>query len=77
MSIHKVVEFDCSTGVETVRDLNAEELEALELIKAESLRLESEKKAEEKRVADLKTSAKYKLVNGQPLTPEEASVLVI
>jgi hypothetical protein len=77
MSIPKMVEVDCSTGIETVRDFTEQELEALEQVRVETEKFETAQKAEEKRVSDLKNSAKYKLVNGQPLTPEEASVLVI
>lgn len=77
MSKPKMVEVDCSTGVETVRDFTEQELEAFEHVKKETEKFEAEQKAEQKRISDLKNSAKYKLVNGQPLTPEEASVLVI
>lgn len=44
-------------------------------IQAQADRLARE--AEEQRIADLKTSARAKLVSGQPLTEDEASVLVI
>lgn len=77
MSIPKVLEVDCSTGVETLRDATEAEIETLNQVREESLRFEAERKAEEERIAALKTSAKYKLVNGEPLTPEEAEVLVL
>ena len=73
----QMVEFDCSTGIQTVRDLTAEEITSrraqIEAHEAEHLQ-QAEEKA---RVNALKESAKAKLVAGQPLTEEEASVLTL
>ncbi len=37
---------------------------------------QAEREAEAQRIADLKESAKAKLIAGEPMTPEEASVLI-
>jgi hypothetical protein len=71
------IEINCETGVESVIELTDEEIAQMEAsaAKFEADRLAAETAAEE--LAALKTSAKAKLVAGQPLTAEEASVLVI
>mgnify|MGYP003344568195 CR=1 FL=1 len=71
----KAIEVDCSTGAVTERELTAEEIaqRAADAAAFEAKRLADE--AEAQRIADLKASAKAKLVSGQPLTEEEASVL--
>jgi hypothetical protein len=68
---------DCSTGEQTIEPLTAEELSQLETdrVKAEADRATAEAEATAK--AALKDSAKAKLIAGEPLTAEEASVLVI
>lgn len=71
------LEKNCTTGEETIVELNDDEIAFLERITAEA---EAEAKARDERIAkteQLKTSAKAKLVAGEPLTEEEASVLVI
>ena len=55
-------------------------LTAEELAEREAMRIQAEadqiaKEAEEQRISDLKASAKAKLIAGQPLTEDEASVL--
>jgi hypothetical protein len=55
----------------TKEELNQRESERAAFDVEEAARL-----AEEQRIADLKASAKAKLVAGQPLTEEEASVLI-
>jgi hypothetical protein len=72
-----ILEINCATGEETIRPLTLDELAQRELdaAEAEARRLTDE--AEATRLAGLKTSAKSKLVAGQPLTEEEASVLVL
>ena len=68
---------DCSTGETTVVPLTAEEIAELEAAaaQAEADRVAAQE-AQEAREA-LKTSAKAKLIAGQPLTAEEAEVLVL
>jgi hypothetical protein len=71
------IEINCATGVESVIELTDEEISQMEAskIQAEANRVEAETKAQE--LADLKISAKAKLVAGKPLTEAEASTLVI
>ena len=68
---------DCSTGEQTIEPLSAEEISELEAarVQAEADRAAAEAEAAEK--AALKESAKAKLIAGEPLTAEEAAVLVI
>lgn len=68
---------DCSTGTESVVDLTKEEMAEIAslALKSEQERLAQE--AEAQRLADLKASAKAKLIAGEPLTVEEADTLVI
>ena len=67
---------DCATGAQTYVPLSAEEIAEREAmaIQAEEERLARE--AEAQRITDLKTTAKAKLIAGQPLTEEEAALLL-
>jgi hypothetical protein len=58
---------DCSTGISTEVELTAEEIAQMEAdaVKAEADRVARE--AEEQRLANLKASAKAKLISGEPL----------
>jgi hypothetical protein len=71
------IEIDCQTGEEVVRPFTAEEIaDRNEMISAsEEKRINEE--AEVQRISALKESAKAKLIAGQPLTEEEASVIVL
>lgn len=71
------IEVNCETGEVTERPLTAEEIEANEAAaaQAEADRLAAEEAAAA--LAALKTSARSKLVAGQPLTEEEAATLVL
>lgn len=73
----KKIIVDCSTGETVEVDLTAEELAQLESDRAaaETARLAREA-ADAERDA-LKTSARAKLVAGQPLTEAEAALLVL
>jgi hypothetical protein len=73
----KVIEIDCSTGISTERDMTEAELEAQAAMQAQAEvdRLAQEEAASA--LAALKASARAKLVAGQPLTEEEAGVLVL
>ncbi|NBR23605.1 MAG: hypothetical protein EBU08_07515 [Micrococcales bacterium] len=72
-----VAEVDCSTGIQTNRPMTAEEIANWEAIRAESARLEEERQVAATALAALKASARAKLIAGEPLTAEEAAVLVI
>ena len=68
---------DLSKGTQEYVELTAAEIQQRELDAIESTTREEERKAEEERVATLKESAKAKLIAGEPLTGDEAAVLVI
>jgi hypothetical protein len=71
------IEINCTTGVQSIIDLTDEEI-AEQLAIQEQAQVERlEREAQAEALATLKTSAKAKLVAGEPLTEEEASVLVI
>lgn len=71
------IEHNCETGVITEVRLTAEEIAQLQTEKTARDDRMAALAAEDARVATIKTSAKAKLVAGEPLTEEEASVLVI
>ena len=72
----KVV-INCSTGEREIIELTDAEIAEREAMaqQAEAERLERE--AEEQRIADLKASAKAKLIAGEALSADEASVIVL
>jgi hypothetical protein len=57
--------------------LTADELEQRELDRIAAEAAEAERQAEEQRIADLKASAKAKLIAGEALSADEASVIVL
>ena len=68
---------DCSTNTTQTLPLSEEEITNLN-----NMRLEEEQKEQERQtnllaLQALKTSAKNKLIAGQPLTAEEANLIVI
>lgn len=68
---------DCATGVAEVVELTDEEIAQRE---ADRIAAEEQRAIEEaaaQALADLKASAKAKLIAGQPLTAEEADTLVL
>jgi hypothetical protein len=68
---------DCSTGIATEVPLTTEELAQRETDRLAYEAQEAERLVAEEALTTLKASARAKLVAGQPLTEEEASVLVI
>jgi len=68
---------DCSTGESATVPLSAEEIEQREIDIAASLQAQAERDAQAEALATLKASAKAKLIAGEPLTAEEADVLVL
>jgi hypothetical protein len=73
----QVVEINCETGVETSRPMTADELAQREADRIEWEAAEAAKAEAQAAYDALKASAKAKLISGNPLTEEEASVLVI
>ena len=76
-NIPMALEIDCSTGVETLRPLTAEELAQREVDAAAHAEAQAARETEAEALAALKASARAKLVAGTPLTEEEAATLVI
>ena len=68
---------DCSTGVQAIIPLTAEEIAQREVDSAAFAESEAARVAAEEAKAALKESAKAKLIAGQPLTAEEADTLII
>jgi hypothetical protein len=70
-------EINCSTGEITERPLTAEEIADNERVNSEILAREAAFAAAQEEIATLKASAKAKLIAGQPLTEEEAALLIV
>ena len=68
---------DISKGTEKYLPLTDTEIQQRELDAIESATREQERQAEAERIATLKESAKAKLIAGEPLTGDEAAILVI
>jgi hypothetical protein len=68
---------DCSTGVTTEVELTDEEVAQNKADAITFAALEAERVAAEEAKTALKISARAKLVAGEPLTEEEAALLVI
>jgi len=75
MALTKIV-VNCETGVTEEIELTAEEVAVVEAAQAQAVIDQAAREAEASRLAALKTSAKAKLVAGEPLTTEEASLLI-
>jgi len=72
-----MVEKNCTTGEEIVREMTDAEFAAYEASVAQALELKAQEEAEALNRATLKESAKAKLVAGEPLTEEEAATIVL
>ena len=68
---------NCTTGVQEILPLTAEEIAQREADAAAYAAQKAEEDAAAEAKAALKASAKAKLIAGQPLSAEEAEVLVI
>ena len=75
MALTKIV-VNCETGVTEEIELTSEEIAELEAAREQAELDRAAAEAEASRLAALKTSAKAKLVAGEPLTTEEASLLI-
>lgn len=74
-ALMKVV-VDCATNTQKYVPLSAEELAQMEADKLAWEAQEAERLAAAEALEALKTSAKAKLIAGEPMTEEEASVLI-
>lgn len=70
-------DYDCSTGETTFRALSAEEIAEVELKTQEFEAEQAAQAAAAEAKEVLKASAKAKLIAGEPLTAEEAEVIVL
>ena len=68
---------DCTTGQQSIIPLTAEEIAQREADAAAYAEAEAARVAAEEAKTNLKNSARAKLIAGEPLTAEEAEVLVI
>jgi len=68
---------DCSTGKTTIVPLTAQEIAQRDQAAAKYAEEQAKREADAKKLADLKASAKAKLIAGESLTNEEASAIVI
>ena len=71
------IEINCTTGVESIIELTDAEVAQMEADAAAAAERQAAEDAAKAALAALKTSAKAKLVAGQPLTAEEADTLVL
>jgi hypothetical protein len=75
MALTKIV-VNCETGVTEEIELTPAEVAEVEAAQVQGELDRAAAEAEASRIAALKTSAKAKLVAGEPLTTEEASLLI-
>jgi hypothetical protein len=68
---------DCSTGVQSEVELTAQEIADREAMSTQALEEQAQRQVEADAKEALRQSAISKLVAGQPLTEEEASLLVV
>lgn len=68
---------DCATGAQTYVPLSAEEIAQREADALAGAAAQAEREAAEAATEALKVSARAKLVAGEPLTAEEAALLVL
>ena len=68
---------DCTTGKTTIVPLTAQEIAERDQTAAKYAEEQAKREADAKKLADLKASAKTKLIAGESLTDEEASAIVI
>jgi hypothetical protein len=71
------IEVNVATGEVLEIPLTPEEIQQRELDAIAAATAQAEREAADKALADLKASAKAKLIAGQPLTAEEAATIVI
>jgi hypothetical protein len=68
---------NCATGETTIVELTAQEIAERDQMAAQAAEDAAAREAAAAATAALKESAKAKLIAGEPLTAEEAAVLVI
>lgn len=68
---------NCETGEQELIPFTPEEIAQAEADRIAYQEAEAARVAEEERITNLKQSARQKLISAQPLTEEEASVLIV
>jgi hypothetical protein len=68
---------NCETGEREIVPFTEEQIAVAEAAQVRWQEILVEQEAEAEKIKTLKTSAKAKLIAGEPLTEDEASVLVI
>ena len=71
------IEINCETGVESIIELTDAEIAQMEADRVAAEARKAEEDAAAQALADLKASAKAKLVAGTPLTAAEADTLIL
>ena len=71
------IEVNCETGIESIIELTDAEIAQMEADRVAAEARKAEEDAAAQALANLKASARAKLVSGTPLTEEEAATLVI
>jgi len=71
------IEINCTTGVESIIELTDAEVAQMQTDAQEAAERRAEEDAAAAALANLKASAKAKLVAGTPLTEAEANTLVL
>jgi len=71
------LEINCETGVESIIELTDAEVAQMQADAQAAEARKAEEDAAAKALANLKASAKAKLIAGKPLTAEEADTLVL
>lgn len=69
--------YDCSTGIEETRPMTDEEWDFHKKVVAEAQKEMALRNAEKEAQDALRLSARAKLIAGEPLTEEEAAVIVL
>lgn len=72
-----VIEIDCETNISVERPMTEAELQAQAAMRAAQEAQAAINAEIEAHLAEVKASAKAKLIAGQPLTAEEADTLVL
>lgn len=75
--VPKKLVVNMETGIKQYIDLTPEEIQQRELDAIAETTAQAEREAQAQALEALKTSARAKLIAGEPLTEEEAAVLVI
>jgi hypothetical protein len=76
MTLNKIV-VDCAKGTQTIVPLTAQEIADRDQQAAKYAEEQTKREADAEALAELKASAKAKLIAGEALTDEEASAIVI